>query len=84
LYTLVIAERAAHEVRTIKAGRAHHENRSNAIVDILVVAGVRETTRLASIENVKSLVYAQVSGSFLKSIVGWRGSAASLSPAKAS
>jgi hypothetical protein len=61
LYTLVIAERDAHEVRTIKAGRAHHENRSNAIVDILVVAGVRGITRLASIENAKSLVYAQVS-----------------------
>jgi hypothetical protein len=43
-------------------------------VDILVVAGVRGITRLASIENAKSLVYAQVSLArfFFKSIVGWR------------
>ena len=35
-------------------------NRSSAIVDILDAAGVRGTTRLASIENAKSLDFAQV------------------------
>lgn len=37
------------------------KNRSSAIVGILDVAGARGTTRLASIENVRSLDCAQVS-----------------------
>ena len=36
-------------------------NRSSAIVGILAVAGVRGTTRLASIENARNLDCAQVS-----------------------
>ena len=47
-------------------------NRSSAIVGILGVAGVKETTQLASIENARSLDYAQVSDSVRILSEGWQ------------